>query len=236
VSGSGADYLSDLGRNPILSGLDSAALAELVDGATMVSLGAEEVLFRRGEPADRLFVVTRGQVDLLLDDNSENRTRFESVATPRAVGLTCVIGGDVYAYSCEGSSPKTLLIALPAADFIAAVSASRRARHALMAEASGHLRRLVGQLSDFKLKDSVQRLAGYLIELSPARQGAAELVLPTEKQVVADHLGMKPETLSRALGRLYAMGLAHSADVATLRVPDLSRLRRLYLAGEDGLH
>ena len=235
MTGSRTEYLSDLGRNPILSGLDSGALDELAGRATTVSLAAEEVLFRRGEPAERLFVVTRGQVDLILDDNFENRTRFETVAMPRVVGLTCAIGGDVYAYSCEGSSPKTVLVALPAPDFIAAVLANRRARQALLAQTSAHLRRLVGQLSDFKLKDSVQRLAGYLIELSPARQGEAELVLPTEKQVVADHLGMKPETLSRALGRLHAMGLAHSADIATLRVPDLSRLRRLYLAGEEGI-
>ena len=72
------------------------------------------------------------------------------------------------------------------------------AAKAALAATSLQLRRLVGQLSDLKLKDSVQRLAGYLVELTPERQGAVEVMLPTEKRVVADRLGMKPETLSRA--------------------------------------
>lgn len=230
-----AALLDLLRRNRILAQLDVAALAQLAAGAVRISLAAGDLLYSRGAAAERLFLVVDGHVELLLDDDLGNSTRIEMVAAPHPVGLICALDRGAYAYTCEGGSAGAELLALPAATFIAALPGNPKVIRILLAETSGRLRRLIGQLSDLKLRDSVQRLAGYLVELTPVQTGPADVILPSEKRLVADHLGMKPETLSRALARLEAMGLAHPADAVTLRVPDLSSLRHLYLAGDKGL-
>lgn len=198
-----------------------------------MTLRAGEALFRRDAPADRVFLVTEGRLDLLLDDETGNRTRVETALASRLVGLSCAIGGAGYAYSCVADSSEARVLALPSAKLVDALGRHPDAAKAVLAETSARLRRTVAQLSDLKLKDSVQRLAGYLVELCAHELGAAEVILPAEKRVVADRLGMKPETLSRALARLEGMGLAHMADSARVRLPDVGRLRRLYWAGPD---
>lgn len=222
-------------RNRMLAQLSDDALTRLAAGAERVFLAPGEVLYSRRDPASRLFVVLAGHVELFLDDDSGIRTRTDMVAAPHSLALICALDGGAYAYTCEGGGSGAELLALPAADFIAELPAHPMLVRQLLAETSARLRRLVGQLSDLKLRDSVQRLAGYIVDLSPERDGAVEITLPSEKRLVADRLGMQPETLSRALARLEALGLAHPADAATLRVPDLSNLRRLYLTGDKGL-
>ncbi len=222
-------------RNRVLAQLDVTTLAQLAGGAVRIDLAAGDPLYARGEAAERLFLVVDGHVELLLDDEFGNSTRIEMVSAPHPVGLMCALDRGAYAYTCEGGSTGATLLALPAATFIAALPGNPHVVRMLLAETSARLRRLIGQLSDLKLRDSVQRLAGYLVELTPVQTGAAEVTLPSEKRLVADRLGMKPETLSRALARLEALGLAHPADAVTLRMPDLSSLRHLYLAGDKDL-
>ena len=230
-----ADRLQLIRRNRVLARMSEPDLERLAASAAPKTLGAGARLFSRGEPAEQLYVMVAGRVELLQDDDSGNRTLIETLVAPQLVGVICALDNGPYADTSEGGGDGAELLALPGPLFTALLGNNPLSIRLLLAETSGRLRRLVGQLSDLKLRDSVQRLAGYLVELTPARNGAADLTLPTEKRAVADHLGMKPETLSRALARLEAMGLAHPADAVTLRVPDLSNLRHLYLSGEKAI-
>ncbi len=227
-----AERLQLIRPNRVLARMGEHDLERLAAIATPKTLAAGARLFSRGEQAEWLYIMVAGRVELLQDDDSGNRTLIETLVAPQLVGVICALDSGPYADTSEGGGDGAELLALPGPVFTAILAQNPLAVRLLLAETSGRLRRLVGQLGDLKLRDSVQRLAGYLVDLTPARNGAAELTLPTEKRAVADRLGMKPETLSRALARLEAMGLAHPADAVTLRVPDLSSLRHLYLSGE----
>ncbi len=219
-------------RNRVLARIGEPGLERLAATAMHKSLAPGGLLFARGEPATWLYLIIDGRVELLQDDESGNRTLIETLIAPQLVGVICTLDSGPYADTSEGGGSGAELLALPGAAFAEILAGNPLAVRQLLAETSARLRRLVGQLSDLKLRDSVQRLAGYLVDLTPARNGAAELILPAEKRAVASHLGMKPETLSRALARLEALGLAYPADGVTLRVPDLSNLHHLYLSGE----
>jgi CRP/FNR family transcriptional activator FtrB len=229
------DIRDSLRLNPALARLGGPGLERLAAAATLARFITGDTVFRRGEPADRLYQVAGGRVDLLLDDESGNRTRVESVAAPRLLGLSGMLGEGVYACTASAESEWALLVSLPAALVLDTLRTHPEATKALLAETSMRLRRLVGQLGDLKLRDSVQRLAGYLVDLAATEAAAAEITLPGEKRALADRLGMKPETLSRSLARLEALGLAMPQD-GRLHLPDIARLRRLYLAGEAAEH
>jgi len=84
-----------------------------------------------------------------------------------------------------------------------------------------------------KVRSAPQRIADFLIRITPTQEGAAVVELPFEKGLLANRLGMKPESFSRALGRLRAYGVAVEREV--MRIDDVGRLRRLVeYVDEDG--
>jgi ATP-binding cassette subfamily B protein len=52
---------------PLLAHLDDDALAAVADRLVLERFGADEVVARQGEAGDRFFLITRGQVDVLLE-------------------------------------------------------------------------------------------------------------------------------------------------------------------------
>ncbi len=56
--------LSDLTQQPFLRGVPEACLAPLADCARAVRLAAGEYLLRQGQPADRFYLLTEGEVTL----------------------------------------------------------------------------------------------------------------------------------------------------------------------------
>ena len=63
-----------LEQSPLFSSLDKQSLAELVDQVALVELAAGEELFRQGDPAGALYVVTQGAVVPIAE--GEPRTRL----------------------------------------------------------------------------------------------------------------------------------------------------------------
>lgn len=93
----------------------------------------------------------------------------------------------------------------------------------LLAATFAHLHTLVGQIEQLKARTGAQRVAEFLLDLCPCDEGACTVTLPYEKVLIAGRLGMKPESLSRAFGRLKEAGVtvrqnnAAIADIETLR-------------------
>ena len=61
-----------------------------------------------------------------------------------------------------------------------------------------------------------------MIRIAPSREGPVVLELPFEKSLLANRLGMKPESFSRALARLRAHGV--TVDREIVKIDDVGRL------------
>ena len=108
---------------------------------------------------------------------------------------------------------------------IEAVKADEALAFAMLAAASLRLRQLVDQVEELKSLDNVGRLARFLIGLAGGGSGAAKVVLPYEKHLIAGRLGMSPESFSRALGKLKAHGVAVDRELVSIK--DVDRLAEL---------
>jgi len=101
----------------------------------------------------------------------------------------------------------------------------------MLGSMSQHLRGLVQQVEQRTVKSAAQRLGAFLLRLSADGGGGVTISLPTEKTLVAARLGMQPETLSRALAKLRAVGVeTHDRQVV---IQDVAALRRLAEGGDD---
>jgi CRP-like cAMP-binding protein len=99
----------------------------------------------------------------------------------------------------------------------------------MLGSLSLRLRHLVERIEQLQVKSAPQRLADFLVRLCPQPSGAASVELPFAKALVAQRLGMRAETLSRAMGALRTVGV--SARGSRVAIGDVARLRAF---GEDG--
>ncbi|MGD9712484.1 MAG: helix-turn-helix domain-containing protein [Thermomicrobiales bacterium] len=72
------------------------------------------------------------------------------------------------------------------------------------------------------MRSAPQRIGDFIVRLTKVRKGEAVIELPFEKALLANRLGMKPESFSRALTRLRAHGV--SIDRGTVTIADVGRL------------
>ncbi|TAN56019.1 MAG: cyclic nucleotide-binding domain-containing protein [Magnetospirillum sp.] len=225
------DILLQLQFAPLFTGVVEKDIRDLLEDAEVLSLPHEHELYREGQPVDRFFVVLDGHVELSLD--SGGRKSVVEVARRSAVlGDAAMFGSGRYIMSARVLTQASLL-AIPAAAFRARLEGRMDIMLHMLTTMSLRLRMLVRQIAELKLKTTAQRLGSFLLTMVEAEDGRAELRFPYDKRLVADQLGMKPESLSRALGKLARQGVESLPDNLVV-IADVARLRAFCAEDEVG--
>ena len=96
---------------------------------------------------------------------------------------------------------------------------------AAMTELAMRYRNIVRSLTDMKMRQSLERLANFLLLESARLDNAVQFQLPAEKRVIASLLGMTAENLSRACSALSDYGAIISGP--TVQIVDRKTLHAL---------
>lgn len=227
----GKDVFFGLSLTTLFSGLSEPDVLDLVADAEMQSRADGETIFEEGGIADHFFVVLDGHVELSVDAGEGRRSTVEIMHRGAIIGEAAVFDGGrhpVGAKVLEGAS----LLAVPANSFKGKLAGRFDILMAMLSSMSFRLRMLVRQIAELKLKTTAQRLGGFLLSQTDETTGGVEIRFPYDKRRVADELGMKPESLSRALAKLARLGVESRPDNGVF-VPDIERLRRFCV--EDGM-
>ncbi|KAA0010280.1 cyclic nucleotide-binding domain-containing protein [Billgrantia pellis] len=217
---------------PLFAGLESETLALLTEGALERRYRRGTQLFRRGEPADRFYVVLGGWVKLFRESPDGNEcmvglfTRGESFAE---AAMFDRLGFPVNAAVVE----EARLLLFPAEHFLTTLERHHGLALNMLANLSGMLRSLVRQLDQLTLQPTYQRLAAFIVSLCPDENGPISVCLPCDKLLIAGRLGMKPESFSRALARLREVGV--SCERNFVHVEDVAGLRRFANATDEAV-
>ena len=180
-----------------------------------------EQIFHQGDPADGFFVVIEGWAKLLrLREDGEEVVVAIFSAGETFAEVAMFLGGR-YPASCEAVSPARIL-KVDAAVLRRAILAQPQLAFDMLAAASLRLRELVDEIERLKAQSAPQRIADFFLKQAAADSGPAEIALPYEKALIANRLGMKPESFSRALGKLEAFGVTVNRE--SVCISDLARL------------
>lgn len=228
----GKDILFDLKLIPLFAGLNDADLQNLLASARLRDGADGEVIFRQNDQADEFFVVLDGHVELYVETGENRRSTVEIMLKGAVIGEAAVFDAGPRPVSARILGAARLL-EVPAAPFLAALDQRFDLVLRMLGSMSFRLRVLVRQIAELKLKSTAQRLGSFLLSLTEAAEGRAVLRFPYDKKIVADKLGMKPESLSRALGKLARIGVESCADNSVI-VTDLARLRRFCTEDDMG--
>lgn len=227
----GLEVLDRIRFSVMFRALPPGDFARLMAAAYVQTSPRDAVLFRQGDPADRFLIVLDGQVGLIVQAQGRRESTIDIVGPGETVALASIFD--------EGSFPVTArvveaakVVVVPAAPFRAHLAGNFQLITSMMASLSAHLRFLVGQIGELKLKTTGQRLGSFILGLTEAQEGGATVRLPYDKKLLANRLGMKPESLSRALGRLREVGVVGDND--TLIIDDVARLRRFCHEADAG--
>lgn len=217
--------LAQVRHTALFAGITDEALAALTTGAFLQVFPPHVELFREGDEADFLFVVMEGLVELFATWNE----REAAITTVRPTGtfiLAAVVRGARYLMSAR-TLGRCRLLMLPAANVRQAVRDDAAFALAMVDELSGCYRAAVKAQKNLKLRNGVERLAAYLLQMSTQAR-STEFELPFDKRTLASLLGMTAENLSRAFATLRPYGvvvtgarisLADGHDLALLAKP-----------------
>lgn len=209
---------------PLLQPLNERELATLVGPTSVAVYDEDSHLFSAGDAADRFFVVIGGTVRLYATLPDGKETTIALISGPASFGEAAMFSSGKFPVSGSAAAG-TLLLHIGAKEFLGALDA----RLALGLEMLRAMRkwelRLLEDIRQVKVMSPIQRLAGYMLSLCGAQAGPATIRLPARKALIAQQLGIKPETLSRNLQRLAAAGIASSGDA--ISIPDTAILLRI---------
>jgi CRP-like cAMP-binding protein len=228
----GPEELRIAGRTALFRGVAPDCLPALLGDATVRICAAETMLFVQGDEADAFFIILDGWVKLFRSTLLGEEAVIGVLTAGQTFGEAPALVGARFPVSAQAVTAACLL-RVPAASLRGRMQADPGICIAMLASTLQHLHLLVEQIEQLKAQTGAQRIAEFLLSLAPAgRGGPAVVALPYDKSLLAGRLGMKPESLSRAFGRLRAHGV--TVDQSRVTIADPTRLRHLAQAMPHG--
>ena len=211
-------------RSTALFGTMSQETAEKIIGTQSVRVFPKgALLFHQGEPANAFYVMLDGWVKIyrITPDGSEAVVgvfrRGETFAE------AVIFLGGRYPVTAEVVTTSRLL-RIDGEVLRQRIHEQPDLAFSMLASSSYHLKFLVEQIEQIKLMSGPQRLGDFLLKLCVKPQGSETIELPYEKSLIANRLGMKPESLSRALSKLKPLGV--NVDRETVFISDVRALKQ----------
>ncbi len=209
-------------RAPLFSGVSEKVLNELLKDARVGEYRRGQLLFVRGDPAEHFYVLLDGWVKIFLDTPAGEQTVLEVMRSGETIAEAAIFLGMAFPASAELADDARLL-EIPAPQFLANLREDGDLALTMLAALSKRLHFLIQHIEKVQTFSTPQRLGEFLLGLADEEEGEAALSLPYDKSLVAARLGMKPESLSRALAKLRKIGVETKGS--EVRISDVERLR-----------
>jgi len=215
------DYRQELNRMELFSDIAPQRLDDILIASQVTDFSGQTAICRAGDPADEIFAVLDGQVQIYRGNDAKNAVLFV-VRGGEVFGLRSALTTGFHTETAEAVSHCRVL-RIPSSTFLAIVKSEPRFAGAVIHTLSERLQSVSDQFERIQLMPTHQRLADYLIHFAPGNGGAYEIRLPFEKKLIARYLGMGPESFSRAMKKLKGYGLSCKGRNVRIRDPETLR-------------
>lgn len=192
-----------------------------------LALAPGEALFHEGDPATRVFTLTRGTLKLyrLLPDGRRHVTGFLHAGDFLGIGV-----GHEHSVSAEALEDVQLCW-FPRNRFDSFVEQYAAMERSLYRTAADELVAAQEQMLLLARKTASERVASFLLELAERTSFRAAtnaiLCLPMSRSDIADYLGLTKETVSRVISSFKKRGLIRLVKTDEVELVDRTRLEQI---------
>lgn len=194
---------SDLADNALCADMAASQRQWLMSVGEIIAVPKGELVFHRGEPSGRLFLILSGNVKLSIPAERGQEKVLEFLSPGDAFGESALLPNHQAIADAQAIQACELL-AFNANDVMAAISKVPSFAQQLLTNLSRRVESLFRDMESVSLRSAAQRVAEYLLR-QPRVDNQANL--PFHKRAIASKLGLQPETFSRSLQQLAADGL-----------------------------
>lgn len=213
----------------MFQGLDDARLAALADIAKLKAVPEGTLIYRQASSSEGMYIVGFGQVKIFHHSPDGKEYIIHILGSGRTFAEAAMFGRR----SCFGSAralEASELVFLPADRFLELLQKDGTLCLQVLSGMASWICQLHMTLENIVLRDSLGRLADYLLTLADSKSPGAETAkvkLPVKKRDLASHLALTPETLSRTLARLSELEAIRQDDGGEIEILSTETLRGL---------
>lgn len=201
--------------------LSEADLRATLTDCVVRSLSGGTVLCEQGERPEYLHVLLSGAAGLFVESGRQKRL-LEFLSVGDCLNLPAVVLDAPYLVTAR-LLKESRLLQYPAPAFRARLRSNAALSNEANLQLSIHWRNLIAQIRELKLLSATERLVAYLLALCPRHSGPVTITLPGPHRLVAERLGVTPQSLSRSFATLRSLGVTSSRRQVS--IADASRLR-----------
>ncbi|MNZ37906.1 Transcriptional activator protein Anr [compost metagenome] len=210
--------------HPLFESMSTDQLRELLTNSDLLNLHKGDYVFRQGEPAHAFYFVISGCVKIyrLTPEGQEKILEVVGDRNTFAEAMT-LMDTPNYVATAQAVAP-TQLFRLSNKTYLHLLQNQPSLALALMAKLCIRLHQRIHEIETLSLKNATHRVIRYLLtQASRLPVDRQRFAIPVSKQLIAGHLSIQPETLSRVLHRLHDECII-CLDGREIEILDRSRL------------
>ncbi len=215
--------IAALVRTPLFAALAGDTLRKLAARSILRQFDRDEVLFQAGDSPEYLYVLIEGTVQLSAATTGQREAVVELLRPVDTFLLAAALVVQPYLRSARTVEPSRILL-IPLQLLLGELKTNPDLTFTVLGSLAQQYRHLVSEIKNLRLRTAAQRLAVYLLRLVESEGHDQGAHLPHDKKLLADRLGMTPESFSRAIAELRQ----HGVDVRgeDVRITDADELRQ----------
>lgn len=203
-------------------GLSDGDVAQLLQNAVVTEEEKSSLLFSQGDPANRFYIILEGRVKLFTANEEGEESIVEIFNPTTSFAEAAMFASGRFPVNCE-TVMKSRIVRVDGDPFLRTLKANPRIGKKILTKMAIRYRDLLHEIIQLKTQSPAQRLAAFFLSLAEAKEDGETIQLPYDKNLIAARVGMKPESLSRALVRLREIGV--ESEKRELIVRDVNALR-----------
>ena len=202
---------------PLFQGLTEENLQNLLSNSTVRSVEQSREIIQQGDDVKYLYCIIEGSVKTLRSSPEGEEATIRMLKAGETFMDAVIFMGGTSPIRATALKPSKLLM-IPAHIIRQQVLRDGQLANNLLHIITQHQKDAWQQLDSIVTKTPVARLGYYFLKLHLEKNSdSMDIELPFQKSIIANYLGMKPETFSRALKKLKSMGIDVDHERITLR-------------------
>ncbi|MBK9562095.1 MAG: cyclic nucleotide-binding domain-containing protein [Micavibrio sp.] len=201
----------------LFQGLSDTNLQTLLSNSRMNEFRSGHNIVQQGDTPGYLYYIMNGSIKTLRHGTDGQESTIRMLQSGDTFMDAVIFMGGSSPVSVKTLEDSRILM-------IPAEAVRRHALHDsqfacnLLKIVTKHYKSAIQQIDSIVIKNPIERLGYYFLQ-QHLEQGSEslEVALPFQKSTIANHLGMKPETFSRALSQIKKMGINVDQEKLSLR-------------------